>query len=95
MKLNKTALVEQLAIRIGLPLALAELAINSLVDIIYTTLKEGGTVSISGFGQFSVSHRKARLGVLPREPIKRITIPALDTPKFKAGEAFKKAVSIK
>jgi nucleoid DNA-binding protein len=52
-------------------------------------------VELSGFGQFSVSHRASREGINPRQPSQRITIPELNTPKFKAGQAFKEAVAIK
>jgi nucleoid DNA-binding protein len=52
-------------------------------------------VNISGFGQFSASHRHARIGVNPRNPSQKITIPELNTPKFRSGEAFKKAVALK
>jgi nucleoid DNA-binding protein len=58
-------------------------------------LRGGDKVNISGFGQFSVSHRKPRIGVNPRNPSQKITIPELNTPKFKAGEAFKEAVKLR
>jgi nucleoid DNA-binding protein len=42
-----------------------------------------------------VSHRASRIGVNPRNPSQKITIPELNTPKFKAGEAFKAAIKLR
>ena len=62
--------------------------LNQLIKLIYKLVKEGYEVNISGFGKFTASKRSARSGVDPRTG-KRITIPALTTPKFVAGQAFK------
>ena len=91
----KSQLVEVLAAKCGITSSESERYLNSLIGIIYETLKEDGEVNISGFGKFKVSHREARIGVNPRKPDQKITIPKLNTPKFVAGEAFKKAVAIK
>jgi len=91
----KTQLIEVLAAKCGLTSSGSEIYLNSLIGIIYDTLKQDGEVNISGFGKFKVSHREPRLGVNPRQPDQKITIPKLNTPKFVAGEAFKKAVAIK
>jgi DNA-binding protein HU-beta len=91
----KSQLVEVLAVRLGITSSDSERYLNSLIELIYEELKKDGVVKISGFGMFSVSHREARGGVDPRRPSKKITIPKLNTPKFKAGEAFKEAVALK
>ena len=91
----KTQLIEVLAAKCGITSSESERYLNSLFEIIYDTLKKDVEVNISGFGKFKVSHREARLGVNPRNPSQKITIPKLNTPKFVAGEAFKKAVAIK
>lgn len=93
--MNKLELVDILAAKLGVTRGEAERMLNTLIAIIYDNLKNGGKVNISGFGQFMVSHRRARLGVNPRQPSQRITIPELKTPKFRAGEAFKDAVKIR
>jgi nucleoid DNA-binding protein len=90
----KSELVEALAIKIGVPIKDSERYLNTLTNIIYEELRKGKEVKISGFGTFSVSHRESRGGVNPRQPSQRIIIPKLNTPKFKAGEAFKSAVKI-
>ena len=91
----KSELVEELAARCSITYSESEHYLNTFINLIYEVLSEDGEVNISGFGKFKVSHREARLGVNPRNPSQKITIPKLNTPKFVAGEAFKKAVSIK
>ena len=90
----KSELIEVLAIKIGVPIVESEKFLNTLIKTIYEELRKGGKVKISGFGTFSVSHRESREGVNPRQPSQRIIIPKLNTPKFKAGEAFKSAVKL-
>lgn len=95
MSLNKSDLIEQLAARMSVTYTEAERMLNTFINLIYETLRNGGKVNISGFGQFSVSHRDPRIGVNPRNPTQKIQIPELNTPKFKAGEAFKDAVKLR
>jgi len=93
--MNKLQLTEQLAAKLGITHTEAERFVNTLIQMIYEKLREGDKVNISGFGQFSVSHRASRIGVNPRNPSQKITIPELNTPKFKAGEAFKEAIKLR
>ncbi len=93
--MNKSDLIEQLAAKLSVTYSEAERTLNTLINIVYETLRTGGKVNISGFGQFSVSHRAPRMGVNPRTPSQKIQIPELNTPKFRAGEAFKAAVKLR
>lgn len=93
--MNKLQLTEQLAAKLSITHSESERFLNSLIAMIYEQLRGGDKVNISGFGQFSVSHRHARIGVNPRNPSQKITIPELNTPKFKAGEAFKEAIKLR
>jgi nucleoid DNA-binding protein len=93
--MNKSDLIEQLAARLSVTYTEAERMLNTFINLIYETLRTGGKVNISGFGQFSVSHRNPRIGVNPRNPSQKIQIPELNTPKFRAGEAFKDAVKLR
>lgn len=95
MSLNKSDLIEVLAARLSITYTEAERMLNAFINLIYENLKNGEKVNISGFGQFSVSHRAPRIGVNPRNPSQKIQIPELNTPKFKAGEAFKEAVKLR
>lgn len=91
----KSELIEQLGARCSITASESERYLNTFINLIYEVLAEDGVVNISGFGKFKVSHREARMGVNPRQPSIQIMIPKLNTPKFVAGEAFKKAVAIK
>lgn len=93
--MNKLELTEILAARLGITHSEAERMLNTFINIVYEQLRAGEKVNISGFGQFSVSHRAPRIGVNPRKPNQKIQIPELNTPKFKAGEAFKAAVKLR
>ncbi len=66
--------------------------LEAFESIVTKTLVEGGEVSLTGFGTFSVSQRKARMGVNPQKPTEKIQIPAVKVPKFKAGKSLKDAV---
>lgn len=94
-KLNKSEFIEQLSVQLGVTVSKGEEVVNKFIRLIYSTLADGGSVNLSGFGAFSVSHRDSRIGVNPRQPSEKITIPELNTPKFKAGEAFKDVVKLK
>jgi DNA-binding protein HU-beta len=93
--MNKSDLIEQLAAKLSITYSEAERMLNTFINTVYETLRAGGKVNISGFGQFSVSHRASRIGVNPRSPSQKIQIPELNTPKFRAGEAFKAAVKLR
>ena len=56
------------------------------------SLRAGDSVTLVGFGTFSVSERAARTGRNPRTK-EEITIEAAKVPKFKAGKALKDAVN--
>jgi DNA-binding protein HU-beta len=90
----KSELIEELAARCSITYTDSERFLNTLIRLIYQELKDDGEVLLSGFGKFSVSHREAREGINP-QTMKRMMIPKLNTPKFIAGEGFKKAVAIK
>jgi len=93
--MNKSDLIEQLAAKLSVTYTDAERMLNTFINLVYETLKNGDKVNVSGFGQFSVSHRAPRIGVNPRNPTQKIQIPELNTPKFRAGEAFKDAVKLR
>lgn len=93
-QINKAEFIEELGALLQTTASEAERTVNTFIKLIYSHLREGRMINLSGFGQFSVSHRESRIGVNPRQPSQRITIPELNTPKFKAGEAFKAAVKL-
>jgi DNA-binding protein HU-beta len=67
-------------------------AVDAVIDSISRALKKGGTVSLVGFGTFTVKKRAARQGRNPRTG-EAIQIKASKVPGFKAGKALKDAVN--
>ncbi len=71
--------------------AAAERALNAVLEGVKYGLKKNQSVSLVGFGSFSVKRREGRMGRNPQtgEPLK---IKASKTVTFKAGKALKDAV---
>ena len=90
--MNKNDLIASVASSAGLSKSDATRAIESLLDAVTNSLKRDEKVSIVGFGNFSVSHRKASTGRNPRTG-ESIQIKASTVPAFKAGKAFKDALN--
>jgi DNA-binding protein HU-beta len=88
---TKAEFVDQVASDSGLQKSDAGKAVDSVLDVIETTLKRGGEINFTGFGKFSVAERGARQGVNPQTG-ERIQIAASKVPRFSAGSALKKAV---
>ncbi|MFC1720614.1 HU family DNA-binding protein [Pseudomonadota bacterium] len=90
--MNKSDLIDAIAASAGLSKADAGRALDALVKTVTKTLKKGDTVSLVGFGTFSVRKRAARTGRNPRTG-DTIKIKASKNPAFKAGKALKDAVN--
>ena len=67
-------------------------ALEAVLDGVTGSLKKGDSVTLVGFGTFSVSHRAARDGRNPRTG-ETIKIKASNLAKFKAGKALKDALN--
>ncbi|MGS0753867.1 HU family DNA-binding protein [Roseateles sp. GG27B] len=92
--MNKTELIAHLAAKNELTKADAGRILETLIDVVVTTVKKGGAVSIPGFGSFKQHSRAARIGVNPSTG-DRIKILAAKLPKFIPGSTFKAAVEPK
>ena len=90
--MTKTALIATLAEELGVSKKLAGELVNSFVETVVKGVKKDGEVRLTGFGTFKKSKRKAREGVNPQDPSKKIKIPAMNVVTFKAGSEFKAAV---
>ncbi|MBX7147470.1 HU family DNA-binding protein [bacterium] len=90
--MTKAELIDQIANEAECSKAQAEKALNAATDSIAKCLKKGGKITLTGFGTFSVSKRKARIGRNPQTGAE-IKIKATRVPKFKAGQALKSLVS--
>lgn len=89
--INKEILVEMVANKVGQTKKEIEIIVDATVDAITDALHQDRKVTIAGFGTFKVTHRNSREGINPQTK-QRITIPAVNTPKFTAGKRLKEAV---
>ena len=89
--MNKSEFIKAMAANSGMTQGDAENALNGLVRTVTDELKAGGSITIAGFGTFSVSERAERTGRNPKTG-EAITIAAAKAPKFKAGKSLKDAV---
>jgi len=90
--MNKAELIEAVSTDSGLSKSDASNAVESIFKNMADQLQKGGSVSVVGFGQFTVSDRAARTGRNPRTG-EEISIAASRAPKFKAGKQLKDAVN--
>jgi integration host factor subunit alpha len=65
MTLTKAQMVESVQNQIGLPRNRSSEIVETLLEIIKSTLESGEDVLVSGFGKFSVNEKKARRGRNP------------------------------
>src|SRR5215207_7195139 len=89
--MNKQDLIGQVADRAGLSRSDTARAVETMLEVVTSALKRGDEVRLVGFGNFSVTRRKASTGRNPRtgEPMQ---IKASAQPKFRPGKVLKDAV---
>ena len=89
--MNKAELVTKVAKEAGISQTAAGKAVDSAIDGIARALRKGNSVRLVGFGTFSVTHRKARVGRNPHTG-DALKIKARKVVKFKPGKALKEKV---
>lgn len=90
-KVTKTQLISQIAEKNEVSQAQAEKFLNSFVACVTENLVSDKEVTITGFGTFKKTTRKARKGVNPKTG-ESINIPESTTVSFKTGKTLKDAV---
>lgn len=90
--MTKAELIERIANDTEISKALAERVLNSVTDNVAKCLKKNDKITLTGFGTFSVSKRKARTGRNPQTG-QEIKIKATKVPKFKPGKLLKDVVA--
>lgn len=89
--MNKTELIEKIAVGAELSKADAKKALEATIEAIKNALIDGDKIQLIGFGTFSVSERPAREGINPATK-EKITIAAKKVAKFKAGAELADAI---
>ncbi len=90
--MNKGEFVGAVAEAAEMTKADAERAVEAVFQVVKTALKSEDTISLVGFGTFSVRKRAARTGRNPRTG-ETINIKASKVPAFKAGKGLKDAIN--
>ena len=87
--MTKAELVQKIHAKSGLATkAQTESALDALIDTLVDAMKEGDSVTFTGFGSFKVTDRAARKGRNPRTG-EEIKVKASKAPVFKASKALK------
>ena len=92
--MNKQDLIGQVADRAGLSRADSAKAVETMLEVVTSALKRGDEVRLVGFGNFSVTRRKASVGRNPRTGAP-MQIKASSQPKVRPGRILKEAVQSK
>jgi DNA-binding protein HU-beta len=83
--MNKADLVGVISETTGITKTQAGEVLDCFTDCVTKALKKGGKVTLVGFGTFSTTKRKARVGINPLTK-EKIKIKAKTVAKFKAGK---------
>jgi DNA-binding protein HU-beta len=89
---NKSELIDAIAATADISKADAGRALDATIEAVTKALKSGDSVSLVGFGTFTVKQRAEREGRNPQTG-QTIKIAAANVPGFKAGKALKDAVN--
>ena len=89
--MNKSELIDHIAAQADISKAAAGRALDAAIGAVKTTLKKGGSVTITGFGTFASAKRAARTGRNPRTGA-AIKIKSARVVKFRPGKALKDGV---
>jgi integration host factor subunit beta len=90
--MTKSDLVEHLSLRFEqLTHKDVEQSVNAILDSLSNTLIQGQRIEIRGFGSFSVTHRRPRIGRNPRSG-ETVKVPEKKVPHFKAGKLLRESL---
>jgi DNA-binding protein HU-beta len=90
--MNKTDLIDAIAIDANLSKAAAQRALDAMLKQVVAAVAKGDSVQLVGFGTFASGSRAERKGRNPRTGAE-ITVAAAKTVKFAAGKSFKDSVN--
>ena len=91
--MNKTDLIEHMALKADLSKSAAGRALEAAIEAIHAALARGDEVVVGGLGTFGVTQRPARTARNPRtgEPV---DVAAARTARFRPGKALKDTLKV-
>ena len=90
--MNKSDFINAITEKTDLTKTAAAQVLDVVLETVTSSLKDGESVALPGFGTFTVKERAARTGRNPRTG-EVIEIAAARVPSFKAGKSLKDAVA--
>jgi len=90
--MTKAELVEEVAKNSQLTKKDAEVIVQTVLDSIIDSLKEGRKVELRGFGSFRLRQRSGRTGRNPKTG-EKVKVPAKRIPYFKPGKELKDLIN--
>lgn len=90
--MNRAELVDNVAKITGQTKTQVHDSMTAILHSITGALQKGDRVMLVGFGTFERRNRRARVGVNPQDPRKKITIEAARIPAFRPGAELKSIV---
>ncbi|HEV8129627.1 MAG TPA: integration host factor subunit beta [Acidobacteriota bacterium] len=90
--MTKAELVEEVAKNSNLTKKDAEVIVQTVLDSIIESLKEGKKVELRGFGSFRLRQRSSRTGRNPKTG-EKVKVPAKRIPYFKPGKELKDLIN--
>lgn len=89
--MNKSELIEKLAVKTGINVMQAEEVVNLIYNKMKETMVNGGRIEIRGFGSFVVKEYQAYQGRNPKTG-EKIPVPPKKLPFFKVGKELKERI---
>ena len=90
--MSKKDLIDVVALAAELPQDKAALVVDTLIQHIEKTMKNGNEIRLSGFGTFKVANRKERKARNPQTGAE-MTVKAARVPKFTAAKHLKEILN--
>ena len=90
--MTKSDLVRVISAETGIIRKDVALAVDSFLDSVKDSMKDGKHIEIRGFGTFKLKQRKSRIGRNPKTD-EKVEVPARIVPTFKFSRAFKEEVN--
>jgi DNA-binding protein HU-beta len=91
--MNRAELIDSVAQMTGQTKQHVHDCLSAILHSVTGSLAKGDRVMLVGFGTFERRNRRARVGVNPQDPRKKLTIQAAKVPAFRPGQELKGIVN--